>query len=140
MESSIILSIKTKFADRIMSGEKTVELRRRFVGKFLDSHAFIYASGLKKKIVGCCKLVCSFWSVGGTPSVHDATREKACVSLDEFNKLFGGSECLVCYSIRDVIRYDKPYDLSDFGLSHAPQSWAYARCIPASILISGDVQ
>jgi hypothetical protein len=37
---------------------------------------------------------------------------------------------LLAMEIRDLILYDKPRLLQDYGLSSFPQSWCYARKVP----------
>lgn len=53
MKKNVLLSIKPQFAQKIMAGEKTVELRRKFpINKVSGQLAVIYASSPLKKIVG----------------------------------------------------------------------------------------
>ena len=49
----VIFSIKPKYADQIMEGIKTVELRRRFTNEApIGARAFIYSSAPAKAMVG----------------------------------------------------------------------------------------
>jgi predicted transcriptional regulator len=50
--SDLVLSIKADFAERIMRGEKSVEIRRKFSKKWIGHHANIYASAPTGGLVG----------------------------------------------------------------------------------------
>lgn len=55
---------------------------------------------------------------------------KACVSLDELDEYGNKSHCngdptLYAYHISDLVIFDKPKELSEFGVKRAPQSWQY---------------
>lgn len=53
VDNAIVISIKPTYADLIMSGEKTVELRRRFSESMqVGTEVFIYSSSPVKGIVG----------------------------------------------------------------------------------------
>lgn len=54
--------------------------------------------------------------------------DMACLSIEEIEK-YAGSESRIVYGwhISDLIIYDKPKDLSDFGMKRPPQSWSYAE-------------
>lgn len=54
--------------------------------------------------------------------------DMACLSIEEIEK-YAGSESRIVYGwhISDLIIYDKPKDLSDFGMERPPQSWCYVE-------------
>lgn len=49
---NLILSIQPKYMDKIVSGEKTVEIRRSFSTKWLGSKAALYSTSPNKEIIG----------------------------------------------------------------------------------------
>jgi predicted transcriptional regulator len=51
-ECGIVMSIRPRFAWKILSGEKTVEIRRLFSRKWKGSKITIYATGHQRSIVG----------------------------------------------------------------------------------------
>ena len=51
-ESGIVMSIRPKYARKILSGRKKVEVRRMFSKKWKGSKVSIYASGSERSIVG----------------------------------------------------------------------------------------
>lgn len=42
--SNLVISLKSRFAERIVSGEKTIEIRKKFHSKWAGHDAFLYAS------------------------------------------------------------------------------------------------
>ncbi len=52
MSGDLLLSIKPEFAARIMTGEKAVEIRRRFSKRWIGSRANIYATAPVKGLIG----------------------------------------------------------------------------------------
>ncbi len=51
-ESGIVMSIRAKYARKILSGEKKVEVRRMFSKKWKSSKVTIYASRPERSLVG----------------------------------------------------------------------------------------
>jgi predicted transcriptional regulator len=47
--------------------------------------------------------------------------------LDEFLDYYGKEKTLYAWHIEDLIIYDEPKELSEFGLTKAPQSWCYIK-------------
>jgi len=52
LDNSIVLSIKPEFAERILEGKKTIELRRRFSTRWSGHRVNLYASGPVRSLVG----------------------------------------------------------------------------------------
>jgi len=128
---SILISIKTKYADMILSGEKTIEIRNKpIVRKGSNVHAYIYSSGIAKKVVGDCRL-----HSYGLMTVDDDEFINACVTETDFYKYTKGKESAYCYYISSVHPYREPLDLSYFGFKRAPQSWSYTHFVPMSVLM-----
>jgi predicted transcriptional regulator len=51
-ECGIVMSIRAKYARKILSGQKKVEVRRMFSKKWKGSKVTIYASGCERSLVG----------------------------------------------------------------------------------------
>lgn len=52
MAGDLLLSVKPEFATRIMTGKKSVEIRRRFSKRWIGSHASLYASAPVMGLIG----------------------------------------------------------------------------------------
>ena len=116
-----VFALRSKWADLILSGAKTVEIRRsrmnRMIGRML-----IYRTGTGL-IVGEVRV----------KGMHAAPPETiwreygaaACLPEKEFDEYAKGADRLYAYRLENPIRYGKPKTLSDIGLKRAPQSWCY---------------
>lgn len=124
---TIILSIQPKWATLIRSGEKTIELRRRFPRYLAGYHAYVYETSPNCKLVAIVQMgeihelpIEELWSMHGKAS---------CVSERHFATYFHDRD--VGYGI-EITRYfplSRTWELGnlrkEFSFT-APQSWAYA--------------
>ena len=53
--------------------------------------------------------------------------EKSCVPMEQLAEYKGDSDWLYGWHISNLIIYDKPKELSGFGLKRPPQSWCYCE-------------
>lgn len=122
---NIILSIKPKYAQMILNGTKTVEFRRVFPSMQHVDKVIIYESAPTKMIVGEFKiediktqLPYITWGEFGSYSGID---------YNEYSEYVKGSMYCHAILIKDVIRYDTPKPLSDFGLTRPPQNYRFIK-------------
>jgi predicted transcriptional regulator len=87
MKKNVLLSIKPEFAQKIITGEKTVELRRKFpIQQVIGQLGVIYASSPLKKIIGYAVITnVSFLPIDQIWSQHG---EEAKVEKDFFDKYY----------------------------------------------------
>jgi len=52
MQRVLLLSIQSKYAEKIFNGEKTVELRRVRLRLEMGDHVFVYVPSPKKRLIG----------------------------------------------------------------------------------------
>jgi len=125
---NVIISIKPEYALKILSGEKTIELRRRFpVDQIEGGIAVIYASSPIKKIIGYAVIkkveqlsVDRLWRKHGV---------SACVTKDFFYSYFDGTNRGFALSLLNPTSLDEPLDIrrmEDEFMVTAPQSFRYA--------------
>lgn len=122
----ILMAIKTEYADKILNGTKLYELRKKPFNENVDT-IIIYSSGKVKKVVGEFKIdkiikdsPDNIWNLG---------EEVLGIDKKSFYEYFKHSEYAYAIKIKDVIKYDTPKDLKDFGINKAPQSFCYIRRI-----------
>ena len=130
---NIIISIKPEYAQKIIGGEKTIELRRKFPTKdIIGGIAIIYASSPVQKIIGYAVIedvkklsISLIWS---------KYNKQACVTKQFFNAYFKGLEEAFAIKLSQPIRLIEPIDIKQLEEKHslsAPQSYRY---VPAKIL------
>jgi predicted transcriptional regulator len=103
MSPNLLLSVKPEFANHLMSGEKTIEVRRRFNRRWLGARVAIYASSPERALVG----EATIHDVKSAPPGeiwHQYGRQIGCTHKD-FQAYAGTSEKLFAIQLQDVIPY-----------------------------------
>ena len=123
----LLLSIRPRYAEMILSGVKTVELRRIKPKIKKGSAVVFYVSSPVKAIIGGFRVV---EVIEGSPSeVWNSVRSIAGVNREEFNEYFDGTEKAYGISIENLWVFRKPLEL-DFLRNlwtgfNPPQSYRY---------------
>ena len=125
----VVLSIRPKFSSRIMSGEKTVELRRRFPASVpKGTIAYIYSTSPERALVGVTEI-----SSVKKLTVEEIWRRYADVAFierPEFDHYFEGLDEGFALEFANARPFKTPMGLTDlrerFGFE-PPQSFLYAK-------------
>lgn len=124
----LLISIHNNYARLILSGKKSVELRRRFDRKAAGSRMLIYATSPAAAVIGHVQIECVqclspqvIWQLHGAASA---------ISKEDFDSYFSGVEkgCAVLLSNPSV--YASPIPLQTLRSKHgltAPQSYIFLR-------------
>ncbi len=119
---TILLSIKPEYSERILSGEKKFEFRRKRASRSVEK-ILIYTSAPKMKVVGEAEVTDILES---TPSnLWDQTFHNAGISKKKFMEYFSQKECAYAYQLGKVTRFKKEKTLADYGIKTPPQSFIY---------------
>lgn len=120
----ILMSIKTEYTNKILAKIKLYELRKKPLNEKVDT-IIIYSSGKDKKVVGEFKIdkiikdsPNNIWNLG---------ENVLGIDKKSFYEYFKNSEYAYAIKIKDIIKYDIPKDLRDFGIKKAPQSFCYIK-------------
>ena len=118
----ILMSIKPEYSEKIFSGDKKYEFRRK-VSKLKVDKIIVYSSAPEKKVIGEVEVL----SVVSKPinALWKLTKEFAGISFDDFNNYFFGCDIAYAYELGKVTKYRKPKNLLDFNISFSPQSYVY---------------
>lgn len=124
----ILLSIKPRYVEKIFSGIKKYEYRKKIpIVPF--KRVYVYSSSPVKKIVGYFDVD---YVIKDSPSnLWDKTYKYAGIESDLFQKYFWYKDIGYAIHISNVVKYDVPLDPhSIFGGFSAPQSFMYfsGRC------------
>jgi predicted transcriptional regulator len=123
----VLMSIRPTYASKILEGQKTVELRRRFPERTSDrATALIYSSSPVRAIVGYAQIRCvlrlpvsRIWNEHGNA---------ACISKREFDAYFAGLRygfAILLESVRPLKKRVGARELAvQFGIV-PPQSYRY---------------
>jgi predicted transcriptional regulator len=122
-----VLSIKPTYVERILSGRKTIELRRRFPSlREPDQLALIYCTSPVQAIIGCATLRAV--ETMSTVSLWRRRGRQAAITREEFQAYFAGTREGCALVLRHIIRFNNPIHLTDLSRRfdfYPPQSYCY---------------
>ena len=123
----LVLSIRPRFAEAILEGRKTIEVRRQRPNVQPGTLGLVYSSSPMRAVVG-------FFGVGkifsGTPEeLWSAARGGACISKQDFDSYFAGADFGHAIGVASAYRFDSPIELSHLRLiwpgCRPPRSFGY---------------
>jgi predicted transcriptional regulator len=124
MSKKVLLSIKPEFAQKILSGEKRFEFRRRVFDHETIETVIVYATQPVGMLVGefTVRKVIS----GKPDTVWRRTCHSAGITRSYFRNYFQGRDCAHAIEIADVQVYDPPLNPTKaIGAFVAPQSYCF---------------
>ncbi len=120
--STMLLSIKPKYAKVILQGEKEYEFRKKRCWDGITKIVF-YSSSPQKQVVGEAEID---EIIEGSPTkIWEIAKHAAGITRKAFYDYYRGRHTAVAYKLKNVVVYEEPKELSDYGISHAPQSYVY---------------
>ena len=121
---TIILSIHPQHIEKILTGEKQYEYRKRIPLEI--EHIIVYATSPIKKIVAIINVATI---IKGTPSeVWDKTKNHSGISEDFFSTYFKGHQESYAIKFNNVYELPIPKSITDIiKTSYAPQSYIYVN-------------
>ncbi len=123
----IVLSLKPRFAEAILAGVKTVELRRTVPKIVIPTRALLYASSPVRALLGTC-VITSVRSADLAALWH-AYGSRSELSFQEFQQYFEGVAKGTALTLSDPQTLSRPIPLQDLRAKprnfRPPQSFAY---------------
>ncbi|MBR3229487.1 MAG: ASCH domain-containing protein [Bacilli bacterium] len=120
--SKILMSIKPEYVDKIFSGEKKYEYRKRTCKEKIDT-IIVYSSSPIQKVVGELKIKQVLYDKKDI--IWNKTNKYGGITKTKYDKYFENCSYAVAYEIEKAILYNKQKDLKDFNVRTAPQSYVY---------------
>lgn len=118
----MLLSIKPEFVKNILSGTKEYEFRKRRPRNEVDC-IIIYSTAPTKQVVAQAEVE---EIVEGSPDeVWNIAHNSAGISKNFYDSYYEGRDTAIAFKLKNIIQFDTPKELSDYGLTCAPQSYAY---------------
>lgn len=124
MRTSVLLSIRPEFVEKIFSGTKRFEFRRVIFKSRNVSRVVVYASSPVQRVVG-------EFEVDGILALSrrqlwKRTKEFAGIGKGYFDEYFGDKETAYAIRIKSAKRYSNPVTLEELAPStRPPQSFIY---------------
>ena len=124
MPTRVLLSVKPRFAEAILAGQKTFEFRRALFRRQDVNTVVLYASS------PTCQVVGEFTIDEVLSLALDALWESTCnggaIDRDYFDQYFQGRSTGYALKVKRARRYRRPLCLqADFGIERPPQSFCY---------------
>lgn len=120
--STILLSIKPEYVKAILDGRKKYEFRKRRC-RIGTTKIVFYSTAPESRVVGEAEIEDI---LEGTPSdIWEQAKTAAGITRDKYCRYYSGYNNAVAYKLKNVIAYDPPKKLSDYGVNHVPQSFIY---------------
>ena len=135
---NILMSIKPKYAEKILKGEKTAEFRRRTSSIKKGDQVFIYSSSPQKALVG--KFIVNEVISDTVENLWNLKGEEGCISYEEFMKYYDGTSSGYCLVLKEIIAFSAPIKLEELRMQiknfKVPQSWRYLQSDELSVISS----
>ena len=118
----ILLSINPEHVENILTGTKQYEFRKVKCKEKIDK-ILIYSTAPVMKVVGEVEVVDVI--VSNPNEVWNETSQYSGISKQFFDDYYKNKSRAIAYKLGKVVKYDRPLELSEFGLTAAPQSFVY---------------
>ena len=113
LKGEILMSVKPKYAEKIMSGTKLVEIRRRFSDRRVGARAVLYSSSPQKALVGEASV--RRVTVGSPVEIWERFGAELGCSEGEFFAYVGSAAKISAIEFEDVTPYKEPLSLSQMS-------------------------
>ena len=120
--STILLSIKPEYSEKIFAGTKKYEFRRHLAQKSITK-ILVYSSAPVMMVIGEVEVIGTL-SMKPSP-LWETTKETAGITRAKFREYFAGRTIGYAYKLGKALRYPKPQPLSAYNIKNAPQSFVY---------------
>jgi predicted transcriptional regulator len=124
---ALFISLRPRFAELLLDGRKTVELRRIPPAVSPGTPVLLYASSPRRALVG--RGVVSGVSVASSNEIWARLGPLTGLSRTEYDEYFHGATAAVAISLRDLRRLERPVPLPELREGRSwfrpPQSFRY---------------
>lgn len=121
---NIILSIKPEFVEKILSGEKKYEYRKKVCKEDVEK-IYIYATAPIKMVVGEVEVIGK--KRLNKEKLWEKTQKQSGITKEFYDKYFVNCEEGSVYCLGKIIKYEKGKLLQEFGVKVPPQSFVYYK-------------
>lgn len=128
VKTVVLLAIKPKWAEKIYSGEKTVEIRRTMIHRW-GSPVLLYESHPVMMVTGMMR----FTERREVHTSDPLILADACLTRQEMDE-YAGNRVVYSYRIADVKRFDRPMTMEELDIpGKQPVSFRYVK-VDAGVL------
>lgn len=119
----ILMSIKPKYVDEILSGKKKYEYRKIKAKRPNIDKIIIYCTAPVMRVVAEVEVL---EIIENNPEiVWEKTKSHAGISKKKYDEYFENKDIAFAYKLGNIIKYDQPRELKEIGVNYTPQSFIY---------------
>ena len=119
---TILLAIKPEYAEKIFSGTKKYEFRKRLANKPVNK-IIIYVTEPLMQIIGEVNVL---KTISGSPtSIWETTKKSSGICRMKYRDYFKGCKIAHVYCLGTIKRYNRPKRLTELNIIQPPQSFIY---------------
>lgn len=122
--STILMSIKPEYVEKLFNGTKKYEYRKKRCKKNIDK-IIVYSTSPVKKVVG--ELEIEDILEDNKEAIWDKTKLFSGIVKEKYDSYFKKEDTAVAYKIKSYKLYDTKKELSDFNIKTSPQSYVYIK-------------
>lgn len=119
---AILLSINPNHVENIMNGTKRYEYRKVACKRQVDK-ILIYSTNPIMRVVGEADVEDIL--IDNPELIWKKTQKKSGIDKRFFDQYYANRELAVAYKLKNVVKYNVPKKLEDYGINNAPQSFQY---------------
>lgn len=123
---TIMLSINPEHVEKIMEGTKLYEYRKQKCKRPVDK-IVIYSTSPIMKVVGEADIEDVL--IGKPNEIWKETKKKSGIKKAFYDSYYKGKMEAVAYKLHNIVKYDEPKELMEYGVKVAPQSFCYVKNI-----------
>lgn len=124
----VILSIKPRYGALIMAGTKKCELRRKIWQQSnVVERVYIYLSDPVRLVVGYFKPRVIAWNQCPNYDLWRIVENDCGITFPEYYAYILGSESKYAIYIDDLVLFDRPRGITEFGIKKPPQNFCYYK-------------
>ena len=129
---AVLASVKPEWWKKILSGEKTLEIRKS-APQSKDGRAFHWPLIVLVYVSGTGAVHGQFTFPGWIKTnLLEMLVDRSCVKLEDLRAYAKGGS-LYGWAVENPQKYDTPSPLAEFGLVHPPMSWQYVEIPDAAV-------
>ena len=122
-DKAVLISIKQKWVDLILAGEKRTEIRKTAPKITKPFDMYIYECGTGRVVAVCeCQSILEY---NMNEAGVDLLSRSSCVPKKQIREYAGRRTSLYGWSLHKARWFKEPKRLEEFGLKRPPQSWQY---------------